>query len=529
MSSTILRGAAATLACSALALGLGLVAPAAQAAPIPAPAGADPAPAASGAAYLAAQPGPNHIIKTWYVYPENTPAQSYDDYGLTIDAGYALDAVGGHPAQVGAITTALQAHIGDYVFGGSSAAKMAAYLLAQSRTGAAVDGVVATLEDHIATVAPNQGRLVDDDPYDYNTPLTQAYAVSALHDAGSPLAGSALSFALAQQCAPGFFRDAFSDKAAADQTCDGAASPTGSVDTTGLTVLMLQDQRSTPAVAASITKALDWLVSQQAANGSFNGGNTNSTGLAGWALGVGGRPAAAARAALWVRGQQLANAGTCTKYAAKDNGAITLDALGLANAATGPLSPVDNSVATRATTQALPALLWAPGGAAGGETRLTGPTDFVRAGSAQSVAVAGAPGDTLCVAAGGPATRLVLGPTGSATVPVTLPATTSTLTVSSIDAGGETDSVELRGLARTELRVKVKPRRLVRGAKAVVKVSGLEAGEPVTVKLGRREVTRQANARGKVKVRIRVARSGKVKAVGAFKERRGKAPVKVRP
>ena len=528
MSSTILRGAAA-VTCSALALSLGLVAPGARAAAIPAPAGADPAPAASGAAYLAAQPGANNIIKTWYVWPENTPAQSYDDYGLTIDAGYALDAVGGHSAKVGAITTALQAHIGDYVSGGSSAAKMAAYLLSQSRTGAAVDGVVDTLEDHIATVAPNQGRLVDDDPYDYNTPLTQAYAVSALHDAGSPLAGSALSFELAQQCASGFFRSAFSDKAAADQSCDGAASPTGSVDTTGLTVLMLADQRSTPAVSASITKALDWLVSQQAADGSFNNGNTNSTGLAGWALGVGGRLAAATKAAGWMRGQQLANAGTCTKYAAKDDGAITLDALGLANAGSGPLSAVDNSVATRATTQALPALLWAPGGAAAGETRLTGPADFVRAGSAQTVSVAGAPGDTLCVTAGGPATRLVLGATGTATVPVTLPAATSRVTVSTVDAGGEADSWQLRGLAKTKLGVKVRPRRLVRGAKAVVKVSGLEAGEPVTVKLGRRKVSTEANARGKAKVRIRVVRAGKVKAVGAFKERRGKALVAVRP
>ena len=473
MSTTFVRGIAAVTG-SALALSLALV-PSAQAAPVPAPAGADPAPAARAAAYLAAQPQPNNIIKTFYEFPPGT-FDSYDDYGLTIDAASALDAVGGNTAKVAAMTTALEANIGNYVFGGGTAAKMSSFLLAQGRTGVAIDDLVGDLEDHIETAAPNTGRLVDpEDPMtpwddDFNSPLTQAYAVSGLNNAGSSLAGSAPTFHLAQQCTAGFFRASFSAKADADQSCNGAVGPTPSVDTTGLTVILLQDQKSKPVVSAAITKALDWLVSQQAANGSFSSGNANATGLAGWALGISGRTAAAAKAAGWLRAHQLANAGTCTPYAAKDNGAVTLDDLGYTNAASGPLDDVENSVATRATTQALPALLWAPGGADAGATTVTGPTGFVPAGSTQNVALSGAPGNTVCVTKGGTPTRVVLDAAGAATVPVTMGAETSTVTVSTVDAGGETDSLSIDGLASTTLEVDPKKDTVAKGTVLVVKV-----------------------------------------------------------
>ena len=150
------------------------------------------------------------------MFPENTPPQSFDDYGLTIDAGFALDAVGGQTAKLAAMTAALETNIPNYVFGGGSAAKMSAFLLSQGRTGAPVNGVVTTLEGHIETVAPNAGRLVDPDPNDFNTPLTQAFAANALNNAGSALANSALSFLLQQQCTAGFFRGTFSPKVSAD-------------------------------------------------------------------------------------------------------------------------------------------------------------------------------------------------------------------------------------------------------------------------------------------------------------------------
>ena len=515
MRTTSLRGAAAVTG-AALVLGLGLSVPSAQAAPIPGPSGADPAPAAAAAAYLAAQPNGGNILETVY---GPGPTDKYDDYGLTIDAGYALDAAGGQTAKLTAMTNALVSNADNYynAFSGTgAAAKLSAYLQSQGRTGTLVDDLVGAVEDHIATSGDTQGRLEDpDDPGtmyddDFNSPLTQAFAVASLHDAGSSLAGSTLDFLLDQQCAAGFFRASFSAKADTDQTCDGATSPTPSVDTTALSVLMLQDQKSAPAVSAALTEALDWLVSQQGANGSFSAGNANATGLAGWALGVSGRTAAAGKAALWLRGQQLANAGSCTKYAAADAGGVALDSLGLANAATGPLSPVDKSVVTRATTQALPALLWAPGGAAAGGTTLTGPGDFVKAGTAQTVTLAGAPGNTLCVTVGGTASRVVLDANGAATVPVTMPATTADVTVSSVDAGGEADSLTITGLAKARFKAKG-PAKVELGSRFTIRFSGLEPGEHAVVKYAGKKLKKVANAKGVVKVRLKATKLGKRK------------------
>ena len=529
MRTTFFRGAAAVTG-TALVLGLGLAVPSAQATPIPAPSGADPAPAASGAAYLASRTDADNVMTYAYEDPPGT-INTGKDYGLTIDAAWAIDAVGGPAAKVVAMADALEANIGDYAsFGGGATAKAAAFLLSQGRNDATVSDLITSLEDdHISTSGPTTGRLVDDS-FDFETPLTQSFAVAALNNAGSDLANSALSFLLKQQCTAGFFRPSFSPKADAEQTCDGTPGASGSPDTTGLAVLMLQDQKSKPTVSATITKALDWLVSQQAANGSFNSGNANSTGLAGWALGVSGRTTAAAKAAQWLRGQQLANAGSCLKYAANDNGAITLDSLGLANAATGPLSQVDSDVVSRATAQALPALLWAPGGSGAGASTLTGPTGFVAAGSAQSVSLAGAPGNTLCVSSGGTPARVVLDATGKANVPVTVPATTAKVTVSAVDTGGETDSLSFTGLAATKLTVKSKDS-VHKGAKLAVKVSGLADGEKVTITVGGKKIKATANAKGKAKVKVTAAKAGKlkIKVEGAFKNRKGKATVTVTP
>jgi len=535
MRSTFVRGAAAVTG-SALTLSLALVAPSAHAA-IPAPAGADPAPSAAAAAYLAAQPEASGIITSYYDYPVGPPFESSVDYGLTIDAAWALDAVGGQPAKLAAMTTALEENADNYYtdFSGTgAAAKLSAFLQSQGRSGPVVDALIDGVEARISTVSPTEGRLLDpDDPGtvwedDFNTPLTQAFAVSALNNAGSDLANDALAFLMDQQCEEGFFRDAFAARDAADQTCDGAASPTGSVDTTGVALLMLQDQKSKPAVKAAITSALDWLESSQAADGSFNNGNANSAGLAGWVLGLGGRTAAATKAAGWLRGQQLANAGTCAPHAADVKGAVILDELGLTNAADG-LDDIENSSATRATAQAAPALLWAPGGSDAGAFTLTGPTGFEAAGSALKYSIQGAPGDTVCVSSVGTPAKVVLGAAGTGNVTVTLPAATTPVTVSAVDVGGETHVLSVTGLAKTKLGVKLNKATVAKGKKVVVTVSGLVRGESVTVSLGDKSVEGTAKANGKAKVKIVATKVGKakVKAVGELKNRRGKATITV--
>jgi hypothetical protein len=519
---TTTRRVAALVAVPALALGVvSGFGPAAQAAQLPAVTGADPAPAASAAAYLAAQPGANGLITTYF---EGT---GYPDAGLTVDAALALHAVGGQAAKVATMAAAVEADT--YPAGSAgAAAKFTTMEYELGRTSAALPTAVSKVNSSISG-----GRLTDpDDPAttyddDFNSPLTQSFAVNALHDAGAANAGAALTYLLSQQCAAGFVAASFPAKAATDQSCDAATTKTPSIDNTALTVINLQDQKATPAVATAITKALDWLVSQQAANGSFASGNANSTGLAGWALGVGGRADKAATAASWLRGQQLANAGSCVKYAAKDNGAITLDTLGLTNAAAGPLSNDANSVATRATAQALPALLWASGGATAGDTKLVG-TEFAKAGTTQVVEVTGAPGNTLCVTNAGTASRVVLPASGKLNVPVVLPATTADVTVSTVDAGGETDTVTISGLAKAKLKVK-SPKRVERGDKFRVKVKGLADGESVILKYRGKKVVKTANAKGVVKVKLKARKLGtsKVKVRGEFGFRKGAVKVTV--
>ncbi|WP_244932084.1 hypothetical protein [Nocardioides sp. W7] len=522
------RRAVGLLAAPALAVSaiVAVSAPAAQAGPVPAPAGADRSPAAAGAAYLASQPGPDGLIKSWYIWPENTPPQSSIDYGLTIDAAYALDAVGGQPAKLTALTDALQGAIGSYATGGGSRAKLASYLLAQGRSGSAIDGLVTALEGNISEDTGIVGRLVDPDPYDYNSPLTQAYAVAALDLAGSDEADEALDFLLGQQCEAGFVQEYFPAKDAADQTCDGAAAPVASVDTTALTVLMLQGQKG--ETATELAEATSWLASQQAADGSW-GANANSTGLAGWALGVSGNTAAAAKAAGWVRAHQLANAGSCAPYAAQDAGAVTLDDLGYANAASGALDQVDTSVATRATTQALPALLWAPGGAAAGDTAVTATTKLVRAGSTQTVGLRGAPGDTLCVSANGTSTRVLLPASGTASTSVKLSTRTRKTSVSVVDAGGETDAVAITGLGAKRVLFSV-GKKAHRGKKVVVKVRGLAKGESVVVTFrGVKVAQGKANAQGKKTLRFKATKVGRAKVLvrGQFKNRRNSKVITV--
>jgi hypothetical protein len=513
MRTTLVRGAAA-VAGSGLALGLALVAPSAQAAIAP-PAGADPSPAKVGAAYLAGQPAPDNIIRGTF------PVLGGPDYGVTIDAVWALDAVGGQAAKVSAMTDALQQHIADFSNSSGKRAKLLALLASQGRTGGAVDALRTSLEGDIVTTGAHTGELTG------GFPFTQTYAALALHDSGSSLADEATTYLLEQQCPGGFIRGGF---AADGSACTADAGEFADTDTTALAVFTLQSQKTDPAVAAAITKAVAWLATQQSADGSFegfSGPSTNTTGLAGWAFGLAGRADLASKAAAWVRTMQLANAGSCTKYAAKDNGALVSGPQSLTSAATGPLDVYDADSANHATAQALPALLWAPGGAAAGDTRVTGP-DFAPAGSAQTVTITGAPGDTICASSGGAGTRITLPASGSATYAVTLPAGDSKVTVTTVDAGGETDALSITGLAAARLKASA-PKKVDLGDRFKVKVTGLAPGEELTVTYRHRTRTHTANSHGVVKARLKATSLGrsKVKLTGEFPDRKGKVTVTV--
>ena len=208
---------------------------------------------------------------------------------------------------------------------------------AQDPTAFGGTDLVARLEGLTTDAGPSAGRIADQSEYgDYANTIGQAFAASGLDAAGSTEAAAATTYLLDQQCSAGWFRLLFTtDATAADQSCDGGVASGASKadpDTTSLAVILLADQADDPTVAAALAKAEAWLLDQQHDDGSFGGGtsteaaNSNSTGLAGWALGLRGHTAEAERAAVWVRGLQAADTAPCTTALTGETGAIAYDA-----------------------------------------------------------------------------------------------------------------------------------------------------------------------------------------------------------
>ncbi len=296
----------------------------------------------------------------------------FDDYGLSIDVGLALDELG-RTAQVRTVRKALAADVASYTtgvdFGASdvyagATAKAAVFARTAGADPTAFGGVdlVAQLNRRIATKAPIAGRLQDKGADDYANVIGQSYAVDALTAAGSARATKATRFLLAQQCRAGYFRlDFTADTSAGDQTCDGgkrggASAP--DTDATALAVLaLLKNPQPSRAVDDAVERAVSWLARTQARNGSFGGGrstaraNANSTGLAAWALGSAGSCTRATKAASWLR--TLVVSGV-----RGENGAVAYDRAALAGARDG-ISAEERDQFVRSTAQAAPALRYA--------------------------------------------------------------------------------------------------------------------------------------------------------------------------
>ena len=341
-----------------------------------APAGAastyDPAPAKSGADWLSDQVTDGLVHNEQY---------DFDDVGLSIDVALGLDAAGKKPTVVKAITKAVAKNVAFYtafapsVYAGPTA-KAAVLALSQDKNPHAFGGVdlVAQLEARVATAAPITGRIEDAfDPTDefggdYANVIGQAYAAQALSLVGSAKATSATAFLLAQQCDKGYFRQYFTaDKTRTDQSCQGAprAERGASTDATALAVLALQDVKGSKAKAA-VKRAVEWLISRQQRNGGFTDTgkvapyNTNSTGLAGWALGEAGATKQAEHAAGAVRALQSEGTNPCTGKAGDAVGAIAFDLDAWDAAGNKGITTKTSDQWRRATAQALPVLRWAP-------------------------------------------------------------------------------------------------------------------------------------------------------------------------
>ena len=296
----------------------------------------------------------------------------FDDYGLSIDVGLALDELG-LPKSARTVRKAIAANIDSYTTGadfGSSdvyagpVAKSAAFALATGADPTDFGGVdlIARLNKRVANKAPIAGRLQDKGADDFANVIGQAYAVRALTTEQAKKAGKATAFLLAQQCKGGYFRLNFTeDKTAADQTCDGGKRKTTSAPDTDATAIALLTLLQVPQVGPRIDNAIDaavsWLLRTQANNGSFGGGtateaaNANSTGLAASALGAAGVCAKARRAGNWIWKLYV-------NGVSGENGAIAYDKAALASAEDG-ISVEERDQFIRSTAQAGPALAFA--------------------------------------------------------------------------------------------------------------------------------------------------------------------------
>ncbi len=397
----------AVLAATALVTGLSIT-PAQAASPY------DGKPGRAGAAWLVGELTDGLVHNEQY---------DFDDVGLSIDVALGIHATGRRPHVVKTLANAVAHRVGSYttfapsVYAGPTAK---AAVLAQStgRNPRAFGGLdlIAQLEGLVSSAAPIAGRVEDAydpaDPFggDFANVIGQAYAAQALALAGSGKASAVRNFLLEQQCAKGYFRQYFTtDKTRADQSCSGApaAERGASVDATALAVVALQDVKGSAAKAA-VKRAVAWLVDRQRADGALSDTgkksgayNTNSTGLAGWAIAIGGnakQKAAVKKAAVWVRALQVPAKNPCSRKLGKDAGAIAYDASAYRKGQRNGIKATKSDQWRRASAQALPVLQWAPRAAGEFTAKAAGPA---RAGEGLTIRLTGvAAGQRVCVTEG---------------------------------------------------------------------------------------------------------------------------------
>lgn len=469
-SRSSLSGLALAVAITVLAQPV-LATPAGAATDVPAPAAAR-----AGSAWLATQ------LTDGVVHNDTF---DFDDLGMTMDLGLAMDEVG-DLAMVRQLRSTLSTRVGEYVTGGDFgkpeyrlAGELAKSLVFAQVSGAAPStyggfDLVAEVEGTVETSGRSAGRVVNHSPDpdaqdqfwdDYANTFSQVLAVRGLSAAGSAKAAAATDFLLKQQCSSGYFRIFFNpDRAAANQSCVEGSDPID-VDATAYVVSHLAAiSPRTAGVDAAIDNGVAWLLANQRTDGAFIGSptvpepNTNSTGLAASALAVAGRCQQAGRAAEWVSTAQVGAQPVGSPLEGED-GAIARTPAKLADAGATGITDAARSEWHRATVQAVAGLAHARGSAAA----LTVTSSGTEPGQAATLtATGGKVGDRFCLSGPGitGSRTVVVGFDGALTGKVTLPATagpatytltgrdgatTHTVAVASAKALGSVSDVRLVG------------------------------------------------------------------------------------
>ena len=343
----------------------------------PAQAAVDPVGVQTGSSWLVGQLH-NGLLQSGY--DDNGTWITYDDQGLTIDAVESLAEAGQQSAAVTTMTNALEADADTYAsYGPGQAAKLLVLADIAGRNPDDVRGRHAGPAGRGRCARHGRSRRV---PWTRQRPTgacsSQTFAARALTTAASAKADEVTGYLLRQQCTSGYFRESFAT--GGDDCVEGTSE--SSVDATAVAVIELSGTTVTPTVSAAMTKARQWLVSQQQTDGSWTAlgsGNANTTGLAARALGAG---SASEKAAVWLYQHQSRQGGPAPL--ATDIGAITVNDDAYDDAATFGLDERSSTTAARATAQSVSVLRWLPSSATG-TLRLTGPTGYLKAGSSAAL------------------------------------------------------------------------------------------------------------------------------------------------
>lgn len=333
-----------------------------------APAHASPDPASAA---VAAKPTKAKLAAAWEASQVGANGQvtnqqfGVTDWGLTIDTGLGLIAVGGHRAKVERIASAVKRNYFDvYATDGRNAryaGPFAKTLLFADVIGANVKrfgghNVRAELVDRMAGDGAGfeAGRVRDKSRFgDFSNTFAQSYAVLGMARTGG-VPQAMVDYLVKQQCSDGYFR--LSE--VVGETCDDSGSA-ADVDATALAVQALLAAKDDAMVdLATIDAAASWLRQAQRDNGGFSGGtstpsvNSNSTGLAAQALNALGFDRPAAQAGDFVETLQLTKANTEGR-ARNDIGAIAYDKAGLKDGLKNGIQKLERDQFRRATAQAV--------------------------------------------------------------------------------------------------------------------------------------------------------------------------------
>ena len=363
-SPTVRRPFAAALLIIGIALSLVVSLSGVSAAP-PAPTAAATAALDWQAAQLTANGG---------TMPGFSPGST--DWGLTADTILAFAAAGrtNDPAAITA-TDALGANANIFttwapadpnVREAGATGKTLLALLAMGRSSTVGGTNLETeLRSLIVATGAQAGRFSDrvpDPAWDSSNGFGQALSMMALSLTPGGVPDAAVTYLLAQQCPAGGFRLSYTGPAC---SIDGEAD----TDATALSLQALLPLTRTPQVAASLDRAVAWLLARQTPAGAFAGTgptalpNANSTGLSAQALRAAGQTAAADKAAAWiVSTSQLTAAGTANSPAASHVGAIGYGPSAVTTALAGGITTQTGDQWRRATSQAVLGLGLAPYG-----------------------------------------------------------------------------------------------------------------------------------------------------------------------